>query len=111
MAFELSVCTHYVLLMYSESERESLLSGLATQNVTLFLPFLNEVKWTQEVTKSLQNSIFNGPQIYYCVSDVEVSFIPYDYVIVEQFKCLIFFIYRKIHLLILGQYQAQTVLT
>ena len=109
MAFEFSKCTHYVLLMYSQSERGPLLYGLATNNVTLFLPILNEVKWTQEATNSLQNSIFNGSQIFYCVSDVEVSFIPYDYVITIQMSD--YFVYRKIQLLILGQYQAQTVLT
>lgn len=64
---------NYVLPVYSASERESLLFGLAYANVQQFLPILNEVKWTQEATKSLQDSIFNGPQVYYCIGDNEVS--------------------------------------
>lgn len=85
LVFEFSAL-NYVLPMYSASERESLLFGLAYANVQQFLPILNEVKWTQEVIKSLQDSIFNGPQVYYCTGDNEVSSI--SYVLVEQFNYL-----------------------
>lgn len=58
---------------YSESDREQLLTGLATNNVEQFLPILNAVNWTPDVVASFQDSVLKPPQLYFCYSDIEVS--------------------------------------
>jgi len=58
---------------YSESDREQLLTGLATNNVEQFLPILNAVNWTPDVVASFQDSVLKPPQLYLCYRDIEVS--------------------------------------
>ena len=59
---------------YRESDREPLLTGLASDNVEQFLPILNAVDWTPDAVASFQDSVLTPPQLYYCYSDIEVSY-------------------------------------
>ena len=59
-----------MLFSCRESKRETLLSGLATDNITLFLPILEEVDWTPDAIKSFRNSTLNTHHAHICYTDL-----------------------------------------
>ena len=57
------------IILYSESNRKTLLTGLENENATDFFPILDAVDWTPEAVQSFKDSVLNTPQIYFCSGD------------------------------------------
>ena len=55
--------------VFSQSQREKLLSSLSENNATEFFPILEAVDWTPEAIDSFKDSILSKPLVHFCYSN------------------------------------------